>query len=102
MSLDLRNLAEFPLQSPGTLQRGLTQGVGRFEHDERLLSLGKYTIEFERGARDGIAGYDESFDRGIIGYPQGSIYARRGEDQECAGDPGSRTKNVEEELNNLG
>jgi len=102
MRLDVRNLGELVLESVSGAQRGETQGVRRFEHDERLLSLGKYTIEFERGARDGIAGYDQPFDCGIIGYLQGAIDTRRGEQQECAGDPGSRTQNMDEELNNLG
>ena len=98
----MRNLGEFVLQSVGGAQRGEAQGVCRLEHDERLFTLGKQAVEIARGERDGVAGHDQTIDGRIIGHPQSAIYARRGKDQECAGDPGSRTQNVEEELNNLG
>ncbi len=99
---DVRNLGEPALESVGGAQRGEAQGIRCFEHDERLLALGKQTIEIARGERDGVVGHDQAIDGRIVGHPQGAIDARRGEEQERSGDPGSRTQNVEEELNNLG
>jgi hypothetical protein len=89
-------------ESVGGAQRGKAQRIRRFEHDKRLLALGEQTIEIERGARQGIAGHDQTLDRRIIRHPHGAGYARRGEDQECAGDPASRSQYAEEDLNDLG
>ena len=87
VSLDLRNPGELVLESVGGAQRGEAQGIRRFEHEERLLALGKQALELERGARDGIAGHDQTLDRRIIGHAQGAVDSRRGEDQEYARDP---------------
>ena len=64
-----------------------TQGVRRFEHEERLLALGKHPLEFEGRLRHGIAGHHETLDGRIRGYARGPVDAGQGEHVEDGGDP---------------
>ena len=100
--LHVRNPGQAVLEPIGGAQRGEAQRIRRLEHEQCLLAFGKETIEFRRGTRDRIAGHDQPVDRRIVGHPEGAVYARRGQDQECGGYPRPRPQHAQEELNDLG
>ena len=81
MSRDVGYLVEVALEPSGALQRIGAERIGRFEHQKRLLALGKDTLEIERGLRHGVAGDDQTLDCRIGRDPRGAVHTGHGEER---------------------
>ena len=75
--------------------------VWPFEHDQRLLALGKQTIEFYGRLCGGIASDDQTVNCGVIGDPRGAVDAGRRQDDEDADDPAAHLQYASEEFEDL-
>src|SRR6202044_3138306 len=92
VSLDVGNLRESLFEPIGGAQGLEAEWVRRFEHDERLIALGKQPVEFGSGARHGVAGDDQTLDGGIVRDLQRAIYSRVRQHEKQAGNPASRSQ----------
>jgi hypothetical protein len=101
VSVDLRNLRKSLFEPVGRAQGFEAERVRRLEHDERLFALREQPVEVGSGARDGIAGNDQTLDGGIVGDLQRTVYSRSRQHEEQAGDPASRSQDAFKELNDF-
>jgi len=61
MRRDMRDFVEVAFEAHSPFQHVGAEGIGRFQHQQRLFLFGKYLLEIQGCLRDGIAGHDQAF-----------------------------------------